>query len=331
VASFHANLLEQYRFGNRFGVDVAATFAGNLGQAGPFHPLLANVGLDKRAEESAFVAAAKRVDIAFIFHVAHRFGTYWERNADMPPLVARVPSWTGLGPEVPAQIAIMRRRLDRARAVVLASRQLLDEGVRCGYLSGERAHVIPSALDACFTAPLRGPSLRPKLAVFVGRLDDNKGVLPFIRSLEHLPEWRAAVVGAGELSDALRRARDAQGLADRVELRGPLDDRLALRQLVEEASVLCVPSRREAFGTVYAEAMASGTFAVGHHQCIDELNGALGIRGGIGLRSQDPSEIAAGISAAHSLDTSRRGLAELARRHYSAERCAEQLAGVLNQ
>jgi glycosyltransferase involved in cell wall biosynthesis len=329
VASFHANLLERYAPGNLLGIEVSAVFSGNLGAKGPFHPLLANIGLSRAEEEAAFTAAARRADAAFIFHVAHRFGAYWERNRDMPPLVARVPSWTGLGPDVPDKVAIVRRRLDRASAVVLACKQLLDEGVRCGYVSADRAHVIPSGLDSGFSAPVEWPRERPKKAVFVGRLDENKGVVPFLLALKQLPDWHATVVGAGELGDLVRKTCEEEGLTARVELCGGLSDRGVLRDIVASASVLCVPSRREAFGTVYAEAMAVGTFAVGLQLCIDEINEALSIQGGIGVHSQVPTHIALAIARAHELTTDRRLLSELARSRYSADRSAENLAAVL--
>jgi glycosyltransferase involved in cell wall biosynthesis len=330
VASVHANLLRQYEDVERFGIEVSAVFAGNLGTAGPFHPLLANIGLDHRTEERVFVQAAQRADAVLIFHVAHRFGTYWQRNPGMPPLIARVPSWTGLGPDTPDKVAIVRRRLDAARAVALGSRQLLDEGLQAGYLgTRENAYVVPDTLDEQFLVPVTNCA-RPKHVIFVGRLDENKGPIPLLYAMKLLPEWSATIVGTGPLTDEVRQVHEALGLQGRVELQGPITDRAALRKLLEEASVLCVPSRREAFGTVYIEAMASGTFAVGLAACLKEIGEDLGLPCGEGVRSQDPHEIATAIETAAALATDRRELAERAQSYYPARRCAEGMARAIS-
>ena len=126
--------------------------------------------------------------------------------------------------------------LRRARAVVCASSALAAEAHALGAAA---VHVIPSGV----AVPGRvGKPDEPPHVHYVGRLSEEKGVLELADASRGLP---LVVVGDGPL-----RARLPQtvGFVPPAEL-GPY---------YERAAVVVVPSRREGYGVVCAEAMAYG-------------------------------------------------------------------------
>lgn len=95
--------------------------------------------------------------------------------------------------------------------------------------------------------------------VSVGRLVRVKGFDLLVRALPLTTRVRdVLLVGDGPERANLEQLAAELGVADRVEFLGrvPADQ---VRAVMEEAAVVVVPSRREAFGIVALEAWASGT------------------------------------------------------------------------
>lgn len=124
---------------------------------------------------------------------------------------------------------------------------------RCRALGapGERLRVVYAPVEAA------EPALRPDWADgpvvgFVGRIEPHKGVLDLVRAMRDVDAALVVVgEGAGSYADVVRR--EGSG---RVIFAGAVAD---ARPLMKWFDVLAVPSYREAFGTVAAEALAAGT------------------------------------------------------------------------
>lgn len=101
----------------------------------------------------------------------------------------------------------------------------------------------------------------------VGRLVPKKGFDVYIRALAALKssgiDFRASLVGQGELEADLRDLATRLGLDEELEFTGPLDQ-AQVRQRLATATVFCLPCRigedgnRDALPTVLLEALASG-------------------------------------------------------------------------
>lgn len=94
---------------------------------------------------------------------------------------------------------------------------------------------------------------------FVGTLAEHKGPDVLLEALAALPpNGGARIVGDGPQREMLQRRAAELGIADRVEFLGTVAPD-ALDGFYRSIDVLAVPSRREGFGLVAAEALASGT------------------------------------------------------------------------
>jgi glycosyltransferase involved in cell wall biosynthesis len=131
---------------------------------------------------------------------------------------------------------LARRILRRARLVICASQELAGAARELG---ARTVRVIPSGVDVPDAV---GEPDDPPHLLYAGRLSEEKGVLELVEATRGM---LLVVAGDGPLRD---RVPGALGFVAHNEL---LD-------LYERAAVVVCPSRREGFGVVCAEAMASG-------------------------------------------------------------------------
>ena len=130
------------------------------------------------------------------------------------------------------------------------------------------AVVIPNGVRTAELAPPARTGTRrpgPPTLVFVGRLDEpRKGLDVLLRALPAVvrrhPDVRVVLVGAGSRRNVVRGLDP--GVAERVVVAGPVDDRTKVG-LLADADVLVAPNTHgESFGIVLVEAMAARTAVV---------------------------------------------------------------------
>lgn len=94
------------------------------------------------------------------------------------------------------------------------------------------------------------------VAVFVGRLVPYKGADRMIEALSRVPDLNVVVIGGGPLREAIEAQAKALGVADRLLITGPTDER-AKNLWLAASDFMILPSVTiaEAFGIVQVEAM----------------------------------------------------------------------------
>ncbi len=128
-----------------------------------------------------------------------------------------------------------------------------------GYGKGRRGPVgvIPQAVDTDWFHPTDRPG-RSGTLVIAARFSEVKGHGTLFRALRHAPGVRLVVAGAGaQLGEGdLRAVAEAEGVADRIEFTGYLED---VRDAYSRASIGVVPSlASEAVSRAALEMMSSG-------------------------------------------------------------------------
>jgi glycosyltransferase involved in cell wall biosynthesis len=160
------------------------------------------------------------------------------------------------------------RMLEKAGKVVLVGSPLL-EYIRRYTPKSNHCVVVGNGFTqySDLQPSTRVPRSRPVRVIAVSRYEPSKGfelLIDAIASLE--PKIRDQVevvlVGGGDgFRAVLSRAKEL-GIAGQVHHVGALMHRLAMSEILD-ANVFCLPSWREAFGIMYAEAMWLGRFTIG--------------------------------------------------------------------
>jgi len=140
-------------------------------------------------------------------------------------------------------------------AVICASafleRSLRATGVPCVRIPDPLPDVIPPRTIEPDRSNLR--------LVFCGRVEPEKGLAPFVKSVAGIEGWTLAVVGDGRELDRVRAVVTACGLDDRVVFHGRVSSRAAVEHIAR-ADVLVLPSHcSENAPASMFEALACGT------------------------------------------------------------------------
>ena len=128
--------------------------------------------------------------------------------------------------------------------------------------------VIPNGVDLDLFYPAvpspRVPGTRPTRCLAVARLVERKGLGELIRAFSLLPrgQFELEIVGEGPDRELLRGLTHQLGVASEVQFSGSLS-RAAVAERYRAADLFTLPSAAEAFGNVFAEALASGLPIVG--------------------------------------------------------------------
>jgi len=152
------------------------------------------------------------------------------------------------------------RRADRVVAVCESLGQLA-----LGTWPELRYAVVPNGVDLALFHPAEPATRRPSKRIrclAVARLIERKGLGDLIRALALLGPGRfeLEIVGGGADERVLRDLAAQQGVD--VRFLGPLP-RAEVAKRYREADLFTLPSSAEAFGNVFAEALASGLPIVG--------------------------------------------------------------------
>jgi glycosyltransferase involved in cell wall biosynthesis len=128
-----------------------------------------------------------------------------------------------------------------------------------------RYSVVPNGVDLSLFHPRtdsREPG--PIRCLAVARLIERKGLGDLIRAMALLERGRfqLEIVGGGSDERVLRDLAAEHGLAEEVRFMGPLA-RAEVARRYRAADMFTLPSSAEAFGNVFAEALASGLPIVG--------------------------------------------------------------------
>ncbi len=149
-----------------------------------------------------------------------------------------------------------RRGFASASAIHFTSQLEWDEAMRVG-LPLPSPFVVPNGIDL---EPRPDVPRDEHALAFLGRVNWKKGLDRVIEILPRLPQVRFAIAGNDEenLTPRLRELASALGVADRVDVRGPIYG-VAKNEFLARATLFVLASRSENFGNAVLEALMMET------------------------------------------------------------------------
>jgi len=98
----------------------------------------------------------------------------------------------------------------------------------------------------------------PEMLLFVGRLEQYKGVHHIIHALRELPHHHLTIIGRGGYKGKLMEISKTLGVGKQITWHHGIT-REDLIKAYQKAGIFIMPSRLEAYGITTAEALAAGT------------------------------------------------------------------------
>ncbi len=152
-----------------------------------------------------------------------------------------------------------------ADTVICVSRDTADEIITRYGVPASRVCVIENPVRVGVSGSLQNLPKNPDTILFVGRLEERKGIRLLLKAFEilksEMPTVRLRLIGRNLMGHHLTSIIQSSGLSDSIEMLGYVQDSLRFREMAQ-ATVLVVPSLLEGFGLVAAEAMMLGTCVV---------------------------------------------------------------------
>lgn len=230
-----------------------------------------------------------------------------------PPVVFTPHAWSWL---VGGSLAGTYRRIERSLArgsdaIVAVSPQEADQGRVVLGAAADRIVIIPNGVDRERFSPNGDRADRDTtvpLIVCVGRLCEQKGQDLAIRALGRLRHEtaRLRLVGSGPERENFEALASAEGVADRIEWIGEVEDTSVEYRA---ADVVIAPSRWEGMSLVFLEAMASGSAVI-----VSDVFGSDVVRdAGVVVPPDDVQALAEAIDALLDNDETRGELGAAAR------------------
>lgn len=204
-------------------------------------------------------------------HIVHPEGVLAARlgrRYDVPVVVSEHAMWKPWLDDYPLVRREVLSALDDIQIISVPSQALRRQVQEIA--PGEvETRLLPNVIDERIFTPPDSPDDRdPNRLLFVGTVRRVKGLDVLVRALPQVfdrhPDAHLRVVGEPfrrsyrEDERAVRGLVDEMGLGDRVEFVGGRPPE-GVAEEMRRAAALVVPSRRESFATVVAEALACGT------------------------------------------------------------------------
>jgi glycogen(starch) synthase len=193
--------------------------------------------------------------------------------------------------------ALLDRMLREAGWVVSVSEALKAELVKLTPEIAARLSVIYNAIEVPALAPAPLPRAAP-LLVCLGRVVHDKGfdvaLSAFAELTPRFPNARLVIAGDGPARPELETQAQALGIADTVEFLGWVAP-ARVSELMNSATLVVMPSRRETFGLVALEAALMARPVVGSRvEGLPEV--VVDGRTGLLVDEEDPTALARAIA-----------------------------------
>ncbi len=211
------------------------------------------------------------------------------------PIVATVQGSDILQvPRHPLGAKLTRVVLSCCDRITALSRALAVRILELG-IDSEKVKIIPNGVDITRFCP-QEERQREDIILFVGSLIERKGVRYLLQAMPKVfrafPEYRLVIIGDGPQSPLLKQLAAALGIEERVLFMGS-QTHDQVRDWMQRAKLLVLPSLEEGMGVVLVEALACATPAVA--SCVDGIPDVITPDVGVLVPPADPEALSESI------------------------------------
>jgi teichuronic acid biosynthesis glycosyltransferase TuaC len=222
----------------------------------------------------------------------------------------------------PASRLLTRLAMKRATFVVTKSEHLRQRAIQMG-ISASKVRTIHNGCDPNVFRMGNRSAARAQLAIddkaelvlFVGRLDDKKGIFELLEAFaslaSHRPNLRLAYVGDGPGGELLRNKVKQFSLEQRIVFPGPCSSQ-EVAEWLAAANVLALPSYSEGYPNVVIEALSCGRPVIATN--VGGIPELVSASSGILVGPRDCRALAAAIDTAMERNWDERSISEQFRR-----------------
>jgi glycosyltransferase involved in cell wall biosynthesis len=330
VATIHSTITSLFINHPEFEIKIIGSIATNSDfDSDPINniPYFKKLDNEKNHEMLDRLIEHYKPDILFIHHISHSWASSISKVSKLPICVGYVHSWNPVDPNNNKNFENKKTHLSQGISffdhLIFNSPHSFQRGISMGFEYPNDTHIIPPPVSELFiNAGLPNPSDSIKKIVFIGSLNENKNVQKLIDSIEQLSsDYRLTIIGNGNLE-----IHPSPKITHYASL-----SHTEIVNVLQDSSVLCVPSRCESFGLVYTEALCCGVPVIGFEPSINYIAELMAINCGIGLLNPNIGELTKSIESLTSQNIDRITLQSRAKEMFSLQNYAKNLSTFFRQ
>lgn len=162
---------------------------------------------------------------------------------------------------------IRKKALMKANSIIAIDEACFELALK--YNNEKNIHLIRNFVDTKVyfkddnKSELLGPLKNKKIVLFVGRIEEVKGLELFIDVVAELnkqqKEWLGVIIGKGTYEDTLKSYVQKRKINDAIIFPGPVYNQNELRKIYNQAEILLLTSHHEGIPMTILECLACGT------------------------------------------------------------------------
>ena len=335
VAKIHSLLSTEFVSNSDLEIELIGVIATNSDiSEDPINkvPYFSNKSGETRLECIQRLVDTHNVECIFVHHITHSWASALSLLQNPPICIGYVHSLNAINPQINPnykdKLEILNKSKPAFDLLIFNSPNSFNRSLELGISFDCPIKILPPSVSQCFIdQPISEKT--QKDVIFVGRLDDNKGILNLIAAIESCTnDMSLSIIGQGPLQTEVIDLID--NVKDKIDYIPYLESK-ELAKIVCKTDVLCVPSKYESFGLVYAEALCLGVPVIGFAPSIEFIENELGIKCGVGLIEQSVESISNAIQQINNQEWDKIQVSNVARNKFSPTRQAKELSSFFHQ
>jgi len=337
VARFHSSLIKTWMAYPELGIELVGVAALNSDQN--CDPETGVAYLQNREGNSKqrliSIIQETQPDCIVFHHISNAWAAAISEFETKPTIIGFAHSWLYCREEndtrYPTNLNRVKKTLSKIDHLLFLSKHCHDEMDDFVERPNCKISIIPPPLPILSSNQRiieHVPKKEHHKIVYLGNLLPHKNPLQLVKALEYLSNVELIMIGSGKEEYQIKEYISENDLDEKVTLQSNLTDSEVSDCLIS-ADFFCMPSKYEAFGLVYLEALDHGLPIIGFGPSIETIETEMGMKCGIPLTDYSPKVIADAISECLTHSWNREKLQERVREVFNPYSISKRFANLI--